>query len=315
MTGNTIKTIILHILFITGIVFLFVGGPGHNASRSMGNLWNMGHIALFVLFVFILYADWRDFGERPIGLQWVLVVSLGGVLALSTELIQSLAGRHFDYMDIYRDLSGCIIGMILLSRTGVYHRGRENFLRAAVIVFLLLIASVPLFISLADEYIASRQFPLLSGFETPLEIKRWRADGEISISEQFHHSGDFSLRARFTTRKYSRVTMKYSLGKWEGYQQFEFSIFNPDTTVLKAYCRIHDEEHRKHDNAYTDRFHRSFILENGWNTISIPIDDIRNAPSSREMDLTRIEGITFFTVSLPSPRTVYLDDILLTRSN
>lgn len=313
MSDKNIKVITLHVLFVTGLVFMFVGGDGHNAPRSVTEALNLGHVVLFILFVSILYTDWKGFEERPLILQWVLVVSLSAVLSFSTEAIQSLVGRHFDYMDIFKDLSGCVIGMLLLAKTGISNKSSANYVRIVVIVVLLVITSVPLFTSLADEYIAAGQFPVLASFETPLEINRWIADGEISISDKVKHSGDSSLKAKFTTRKYSRVIMMYSLGNWEGYHNLEFSFFNPDTSDLRIICRIHDDEHKKHDNAYSDRFHRSFILKKGWSTFSIPMDDIRNAPSTRKMNLNEIEAISFFSVSLPEVRTAYLDDISLSK--
>jgi hypothetical protein len=313
MSDKSIKVTILHVLFVTGLIFMFVGGDGHNAPRSVTEALNLGHVVLFILFVSILYTDWKGLGERPLVLQWVLVVSLSAVLSLLTESIQSLVGRHFDYMDIFKDLSGCVVGMLLLAKTGISTERSENFVRIFIVVILLAITSVPLFTSLADEYIAAGQFPVLASFETPLELHRWFADGEISIAHKAQHSGDSSLMAKFTTRKYSRVMMIYSLGKWEGYHNLEFSFFNPDTSDLRIICRIHDNEHKKHHNAYSDRFHRSFILKKGWNTFNISMDDIRDAPSTRKMNLNEIEAISFFSVSLQEPRIVYLDDILLSK--
>jgi len=306
---------ILHALFFTGLVFLFAGGTGPEASRSVGDLWNMGHVALFILFVIILYTDWKSFKDRPLPAQWALALILSAALAFSTELIQTLVERNFDLMDILRDLAGSVIGMMILGGIALADRKAEKYIRISVIGALLVITSFPLVLSLADEYTASRQFPLLAGFETPLEIERWWADGEIEVTRDVQRSGRFSLRVQYTRKKYSRLTMTYSLGDWSDYGALEFSFFNPDSTALEMICRIHDDEHRDHDNAYSDRFHRKLVLGPGWNRFVIPMADIRNAPSSRKMNLDRLEAISFFTVSLPEPRIVYLDDLLLSKKS
>lgn len=305
-----IKAIALHALFITGLVFLFVGGPGHNIPRYVGAGWNLGHVALFILFIFILNRDWKGFSAKPLKLQWVLVISVSALFALTTELMQSYVGRQFDVFDIFRDLAGCVIGMLLLGKLSDNYKRRGNAVRVSVIVSLLIITSYQLAISLTDEYIAAKQFPVLAGFETPFEINRWRADGAISISNDISKSGNSSLKAVFTTKAYSNVTIKYSLGKWEKYKSLKFSIFNPDSAALKIECRIND---RKHNNRYKDRLNRNYLLKRGWNTLTISLDDLRNAPSGRKMDLNSISSISFFTMSLPAPRTVYFDDIYLVK--
>ena len=310
MNGKIVR-IILHILFLAGLAFLFVGGPGHNASRSLRDLWNLGHPLLFILFIFILYSDWKGFGDKGLLKQWVLAISIGAALGLATELVQSLVGRQFDHVDIIRDLAGCATGLLLLAGSDKNMGKREKISRAAFITVIIVVLTVPLLLSLSDELIARGQFPMLSGFETPLEIDRWRADGPLSISEDIFREGKASLMAEFTTVRYSRVTMRYSLGDWGGYQYLEFSIYNPDSSSLKLVCRVHDLEHERLGNEYSDRFHRTITLDKGWNDFSIPVEEIRSAPSGRDMNLSELVQITFYSVSLPEPRTVYIDDVRL----
>ncbi|MCD6378958.1 hypothetical protein J7M07_00755 [bacterium] len=208
-----------------------------------------------------------------------------------------------------------MIGMLLLGKVDANNKKTENSIKISVIAILVIITSYQFFLSLTDEYIAARQFPVLASFETPFEINRWRTDGEISISNKVWENGNSSLKIEFTTKMYSPVTMRYSLGKWGEYDSLKLSFFNPDTADLKIECRIHDNEHRKHNNAYSDRFNRSFVLENGWNTFAISLNDLRNAPSTRKMNLNRIKQISFFSMSLPAARTAYLDDILLVKKD
>lgn len=308
---KTIRGIILHIFFAGALIFLVIDGPGYNASRSIRTGWDLGHAVLFILFTYILYRDWKKFRDKALILQWVLVLSFTALLAVATEGIQYYAGRQFDLFDILRDLSGSVIGMLLLGNVGVGGKKAGSLTRVLLIIILAGITTRSFLLSIADEYIAARQFPVLANFETPFEIGRWRADGEISISSNISRSADSSLKIEFTKKMFSPVTMKYSLGNWEGCDTLKFSFCNPDTADLEVVCRVHDKEHIKHGNAYLDRFNRSFILKEGWNTFAVPVSELQNAPSTREMNLNRIEEISFFSISLPAPRTAYLDDLLL----
>ena len=308
---KSIKEISLHTFFIAGLILLVVGGPGSNVTRSIRDGWNLGHVPLFILFTFVLYQDWKGFKDKTLISQWVLVISFSVLLAVTTEVIQLFAGRQFDLLDIFRDLSGSVIGMLLLGKEGIDSRKTGNALKNIAITILVIITSYMFFLSLADEYIAARQFPVLASFETPLEINRWQADGKICISDNVRRSGNSSLKIEFTTKRYSAVTIRYSLGKWEECDSLRFSFFNPDTVNFKVSCRIHDNEHKEHNNAYSDRFNCYYVLENGWNIFAISLNDLRNAPSTREMNLNEIEQISFFSTSLPAARVVYLDDIVL----
>jgi hypothetical protein len=62
---------------------------------------------------------------------------------------------------------------------------------------------------------------------------------------------------------------------------------------------------------YDDRFNRLFVITTGWNDLEIPMSEIASAPRGRTMDLTRIEGLSFFTVDLERPRTIFIDQVEL----
>ena len=69
-----------------------------------------------------------------------------------------------------------------------------------------------------------------------------------------------------------------------------FELFNPDKTVLILTFRTHDNKHYGSGNsAYHDRFNRQLHIELGWNSISIGLHHIGEAPASRAIDLARIQ--------------------------
>ncbi len=89
------------------------------------------------------------------------------------------------------------------------------------------------------------------------------------------------------------------------------SIFNSTQEPLKVTLRIHDYRHIKSEQLYFDRFNRQFILSHGWNDIDVPIEEIRNAPRNRIMDLQAVKDVTIFASRLRTPKVIYIDDVRL----
>ena len=88
-------------------------------------------------------------------------------------------------------------------------------------------------------------------------------------------------------------------------------LFNPGQEPLTLTLRINDLAHDRGDNAYGDRFNTRLVLDPGANTFAINLDDVRNAPASRHMDMANVRRLGLFAVRLPAPRTVYLSDLRL----
>jgi hypothetical protein len=95
------------------------------------------------------------------------------------------------------------------------------------------------------------------------------------------------------------------------YKELQLSIYNSDKKPIQLTCRIHDRQHTGGIQLYEDRFNRKFSISSGWNLIRIQLKEIENAPHKRKMALNQIQGLGIFAVSLPKPRTVYIDYVRL----
>jgi hypothetical protein len=89
------------------------------------------------------------------------------------------------------------------------------------------------------------------------------------------------------------------------------SIFNPDPEPLQLVLRVHDEWHDKHEQSYDERFNTSFTVVTGWNDLVFPMSDIENGPRYRTLNLSEIRGLSIFSVELPAPRTIFIDQLEL----
>jgi hypothetical protein len=76
-------------------------------------------------------------------------------------------------------------------------------------------------------------------------------------------------------------------------------------------CRVNDNEHNRRGYHYEDRFNRTYHINPGWRTITIPLEEIRTAPGQRPMQMEQIDNFAIFAIRLPRPRTIYIDNVRL----
>jgi hypothetical protein len=176
---------------------------------------------------------------------------------------------------------------------------------------MVILAALPFAKAAADEVLARMQFPVLSDFETPFEIDRWAGNAELSIDNQVHFHGRSSLKIVLNTSNYSGAALRYFPGNWLNYEYLHMSIFNPLDESLKVTCRIHDRHHADAIQAYDDRFNMGRVLRQGWNQIVIPLEEVKNAPKSRKLDLQEVQNIGVFVYRLRQPRVIYIDEVAL----
>lgn len=81
---------------------------------------------------------------------------------------------------------------------------------------------------------------------------------------------------------------------WRDYSTLVVELGLEENTPLEINIRVHDHVHKLGDQPYNDRFNLSYELQPGRHTLRIPLEQIRDAPKGRKMDLSQIEGIVVF---------------------
>ena len=301
------------ILIISVLLFLFllffIGGPDYHAPRSYKAFWNLGHILFFFLLPLTFAFSKRLNTNYP--LQGLLAMLMPLVLGIFIEMLQYGIHRIPDINDLYRNFIGGLGGLLFLLPLRKNLPKKIRRIGQTVVFLVIGLQITPTILFLADEAIARSQFPLLSGFETHFEHTRWTGDSDHRITKKQIKTGKAALRVQLTTNQYSGVGLKYFPGNWEGYGYFTFSVCNPDVADIALTLRIHDLKHTKGIQRYEDRYNRTFNVPTGWHTFSVHLDEVRQAPKERQMDMQQIQHIGFFSVRLPLPRIIYLDDIKL----
>ncbi len=299
-------------LALVAATLLFVGGPDNYTLRSFRYLWGGGHLFCFALWAY-LYVRFRAKQSffRQVGEVLVLTFILGGI----TELIQAQIGREAAWQDLGNDLIGGLLGVVFFAESRkTLSIWQLRFLQVPVLL-LFFWTLLPTAKVMIDDSVAFRQFPLLSGFETPLEISRWSGSVKRSRDHQVAFSGNSSLRIALTTQRYSGIGLKDFPRDWSAYGAVRLRVFNPDQNLLTLHFRIHDQYHTSHKNShslgYSDRFNTSFKLKPGWNRLQVALAKVAHAPKGRLLDLTKIGGMGLFVGKLAEPRTIYIDDVML----
>lgn len=310
MFNKNVRFLVYSVLLAIGSVLLFLGGPDYYSSRLFKHLWDIGHIVYFALLACLL-SRWRFVAKMSLAEQWVIILLITLLVGVSIEFMQYGTERTPDTGDVLRDLTGSLLVLVFgSSRSASQAKSWRRSQQVAVLV-LLVVQLWPLTKTLVDEAIALQQFPLLSNFETPFEIDRWAGSAKLSVESMPSISQDKLLKLSLTTDQYSGAGLKHFYGNWISARTLKISLYNPGVAPLRITCRIHDLQHTDGYEEYEDRFNRSFLLIQGWNHIEIDLDEVKESPADRSMDMSRIRGLGIFVVSQSEPRFLYLDKLRL----
>ena len=288
----------------------FIGGADYYAPRSVKEIWNLGHLVFFAMFVLVLDGYWLSI-HRSIVFRILVTFFIVLFVGVGIELIQqNIANRSCSLIDVARDLSGGAI--VLFWQASRRLRRLPAMLSVFLLISILGCNICPLVIDITDEYRSYRDFPLLAGFESEAELDRWTSDRQVVFQRVStpRLQGRSSARITLTTEKYSGVSLDHFPGNWSGRSGLAFNVFNPGEQLVLHY-RVHDSRHNVTGQLYTDRFNGRTVLKHGWNEIVIPMADIINGPKGRTMDSTKISGFGLFVMNQTEPRTLFLDNLRL----
>lgn len=310
MPVSVIESQRLRVLAFAGVAgvapLLFIGGPDWASGPFYRSVWNLGHIGLFALLTLALN-PWRWLSGWRL---WLATSGIVLLLGIVIELLQSELDRQVDWRDILRNLEGVWLVLAwgpVLSRQAPSNR-LSWFLAALTGLILLFELAVTGTVA-ARQWQVNHQLPLLYDFRQEDPSPFWT--GNPSPSTLHTNNQPYSLKIELGTETYSGVSLGNLPADWRGYGQLIITLFNPSQEQLTLTLRINDVDHDRGDNAYGDRFNTRLVLGPGFNTFTLGLDDVRNAPASRTMDMARVRRLGLFSVRLQAPRTVYLSDLRL----
>jgi len=304
-------TAIVTLMLVPGSYFLFSDGLSLEATRSVRALWDLGHVGYFVLLTFIFlklpFLNHQSFFKRC-----SIVITLAIIVGVVIEALQYGTARSTDLYDVAHDVLGSLIVLAFYQPIKTLKNAKYLFVFNSAVFLFCIISLWPLVSALWDEGQAKFQFPILTDFSSPLEIKRWSGGAEFSYAPKI--DTDFgAMRILFKTKRFSGVSFKYFEHNWTGYSSLNLVIFSDQKKPVLRTLKIYDSMHKTNGYLYSDRFNHRLVVNKGWNTFKIPINDIKYAPKTRIMDLKHVNSLSVFSTRLSKPETLYLKSIYLSQ--
>ncbi len=308
------------ILIFVLILLLFVSSPAYFDDRLFKEFWETGHFILFTLLVFFLL-HFKTFKS----IRWIHLVWITTLFSFSTglaiEILQLFVDRSFSLIDVANDIVGGLAGLILFQLYSLTDKKpllpKRTLLTRYVCyvsIFFLLssLGSRTFIMVLIDQVNIKNHFPILSNFETPFEIERWGyRSATLSLSDNPNRQGSYAMKIVFSADQYPDVTLKNFVVDWSSYNTIGYSLFNTERETIEIAMKVYDNAHMDNGYRYNDRFNRIIHLKPGWNDLNFLLDDIKNAPRKRQMNMKSIRSFSLFMIDLERPVTLYLDNLHL----
>ena len=263
-----------------------------------GPLFDAGHYPLFFLVTLFLYL----FG--PISVSRLPHWSnnpyfIAMLLVLGIEVIQPLFDRDASLPDTLNGLLGIAAAGVFIET-----RNRDRSILAqigtiAALCGIFVALLVPIIPAKKSIDWRAKHFPVLARFSAPEERLLWKAirpheKSQVAPAKTKHSTFEGRPVLEVQTKSGDWSGVRYAAGdlSWQNYSHLSVRITNPSEEPFTLHVRIDDNEECK---KFHQRYNNSVQLSPGRNELQLTIDDIRNGPRDRELNISRIRSVLFFT--------------------
>lgn len=300
------------------IVVLIMLGQAVLPAPGDSILWktvlDAGHVPLFGLFAYVVLRwsrrarPWTGrSGLRPYLVAFLAVAAMGA----ATEGIQTLGSRDADAADLARNLMGGAAALILAATADRELAPGGRRVRSLLVpgaAVLLGVSLLPLGQVALSYYQRNRDFPRLLDFQGAWGHRFLQTrDARIELRAEAD-TGRPGMRLTFLPARYPALLVREPYPDWRAYVDLACEILSENEEPLDLVLRIHDSHH---DNSYADRFNQTLCVEPGLNRFLIPLQEVRDGPAERSLDLAHVAGIALFAVSPARPVTIHLREMTL----
>lgn len=285
-----------------------LGGP-----RFIGDLTDSAHVLGFAALAFSLLRGLAvRYEGRPDARRlrtYLLTAGLALAFGMLAEALQIPAHRDASWGDVGRDACGIAAGLLAAYAGRAAAAGRILVLAAMLLILLAGLFGPGR--KLAARLSTELRFPVLADFESPLDLTLVELRGAtveaVPAPPGWPLPGHVALVRTRAHASYPGIGFYGLPRNWSAYKTLTFRAAAAQKMPLNLYVLIRDAAH---GNRYTDRFNARYALDATPRTIRIPLANVRRAPATRRMDMTRIVLVTFFVVG-DAPHAFYLDRIAL----
>jgi hypothetical protein len=282
---------------------------------AISNLWwrealNSGHVILFFFISLALYFVFsaRSFFSSTVATYFVVLLT-GLAIGVVIEISQTLFQREGSIEDLYKNFLGMMsgLGFIALTKQKVL---RNKILAGLFSFSFFLLGFVPLLQISWDYLQREKAFPFVTAFEEKWFVRFFDLNHAVLLGDValVTKAGKKLYRVRLDPGKYSGVDLIEPEANWSAYHKLRFQVFSDNASSINLVLKIYDE---KHNQNYNDRFNQSLIVRPGLNEIVVNLNQVRNAPINRKLDLANISNVQLFLINVESSLFLGLSDLLL----
>ena len=256
-----------------------------------GRVWEAGWDALhFPGFMLITWTialflqPWARSPHTPIIAAALLALMIGGV----SELIHDAIGRSSSWSDFAVDTVGVafgVAGWYLLRGGGTI--GRLLFGGLVIVALALLI--LPAIMSTRQVQELRKRFPDLGCFQDRASRFVWTAQGNATASFDWEKG---ALHVRVGPGGYSGVSCWPAESDWTGHSELRVGIENPGEPFALG---IRIDDLRSASSRHGSRYNGERQVAAGTSEIRLSLDEVRQAPEGRQLDLAHIRRLVLFT--------------------
>ncbi len=266
--------------------------------------------AHFPLLLLITFAVFVSIERLPVGHRWHLAIAAGTAIAIAfaIELIQPMFARSASRLDIRLGLLGVFAACAAIE---IWRGPPRTWLRMVYVLAML----AALALALRPIYHTWRagvrerrlgpHFPLFADFEHDHEISRWRIHGTkerrgtIKVVADKASRGSRSLRVNTPGHSWNSLGHSVRHRGWTTGKEFAFDLHVTDN-LSKVQLQLQDGSER--------RFRKWLAVKPGWNTLRIPLTDIR-ADDGNRLDLRKMRYLSLSVPKGDDPHVYYIDNV------
>jgi hypothetical protein len=309
---------------VGALLYLELATP-HGRGGLVHALYDAGHAILFgVVAIAVLVAlpgkpgDPPAMRRRTYGTALAIAVGLG----LASEMVQFFGPRDADLVDFLRDVAGAAAFLLFAAtfeRGAIESSSRPHVPVAALAriaaVFVLMLAFVPLAATAMSYGFRNAAFPHLMDFESYWE-SRFVATRHADITLAFLPEPWNEDRTRlvgmvtFLPGDYSSLILREPVADWSAYRSLRFDVYSTLDREVDLTVRI-DDEFAWGRQTYGERYQGKLAIRPGRNEIAIPLEEVREGPRERSLDLARIQQVVVFDKFEGEPYVLYFDSFRL----
>lgn len=300
------KVVIVSVTILVVVLLFF---PFTTESLWWRQALNSGHTFFFLLLSFFLYYQLKkvpQFSETHIVFLSTMIVC--GLLAVLIELVQgyfhNILQRESSFEDLYKDSFGIIAGLSLVAYT------RQTVVRYKLLYLFVSLVFVTFgtysFLQISWHSIQrANALPLVTQYDA-----NWMASfsrlHQVVLTDVLEGQDGKRYRVRFDEGKYPGIEIIEPVHDWRSYERISFYVWSDNESDVDLMLRIHDAEHNQD---YSDRYNKRFVVHPGENNISVDLSDIRQAPVNRELSLNNVAGLKLFMIDVKESVFLELSNI------